>query len=150
MMTLEDRGPKVAETAIASLEESLGSPLPSEYREFLIASNGGVPTPDTIDIPGFPESPTNVQVLFGVGRSVESSCLQWNLRTLAERLDPKLVPIACDSGGNVFCLSLRPPDSGAVLYCDLQAVFADYKSKPQYYAVAPSFGLFLNKLRPFE
>ena len=150
MMTLEDHGPKVSETAIATLEASLGSPLPSEYREFLIASNGGVPTPDTIDIPGFPESPTDVQVLFGVGRSVESSCLEWNLRTLAERLDPELMPIACDSGGNVFCLSLRSPNNGAVLYCDLQAVFADYGSKPQYYAVAPSFESFLRKLRPFK
>jgi hypothetical protein len=36
-MTLEDRGPKVAETEIASLEASLGSPLPAEYREFLLS-----------------------------------------------------------------------------------------------------------------
>ena len=150
MMTLEDRGPKVPKTAIASLEASVGSPLPAEYREFLIASNGGVPTPDTVDIPGFPESPTDVQVLFGVGRPVETSCLEWNLRLLAERLDPELVPIACDSGGNVFCLSLRSSDNGAVWYCDLQAVFADFESRPQYYAVASSFESFLRKLRPFK
>ena len=150
MMTVEDRGPEVSETQLASLEANLGSPLPAEYREFLIASNGGVPTPDTIDIPGFPESPTDVQVLFGVGRSVESSRLEWNLRTLAERLDSGLLPIACDSGGNVFCLSLRSSDNGAVLYCDLQAVFADYQSKPQYYPVAPSFESFLRRLRPFK
>ena len=150
MIILEDRGPKVSQTEIASLEASLGSPLPVEYREFLTASNGGVPRPDTIDIPEFPESPTDVQVLFGLGRSVKSSRLEWNLRTLAERLDPELLPIACDSGGNVFCLSLRLSDNGAVLYCDLHVVFADNESKPQYYPVAPSFESFLRKLRPFK
>ena len=150
MTTIENRGPKIAEADVVRFEASLGSPLPAEYREFLLMSNGGVPTPDTIDIPEFSESPTDVQVLFGVGRSVESSRLEWNLTTLADRLGADLLPIACDSGGNTFCLSLRPDDIGAVLYCDLQAVFAESESSPECYYVAPSFESFLERLRPFS
>jgi cell wall assembly regulator SMI1 len=148
MITLENRGPKLAETDIASLEASLGVSLPAEYRNFLRDANGGVPTPDVVDIAEFPGSSTDVQVLFGVRREVETSCIEWNTRTLAQRLGGDFFPIARDSGGNVFCLSLRPLDNGAVLYCDLEACFADFESEPQYYHVAPSFESFLGKLRP--
>lgn len=150
MTTINNRGPRLSEADILRLETQLKSPLPTEYKDFLLATNGGRPTLDTIDIPKFQASPTDVQVFFGLDRSVVSSCIEWNMTTLVERFDPsELLPIACDSCGSVFCLSLRPGDFGAVLYCDLQSVFADYESSPDFYVVAPSFASFLEKLRPF-
>ena len=150
MATVEKRGPKVTETAIGKIEARVGAPLPSDYRRFLLQSNGGVPTPDVIDVEGLPGSPTDVQVFFGIGRSVESSCLDWNLATLAGRLEAGLLPIACDSGGNVFCLSLRQPELGSVLYCDLQAVFGDLKASPELFHVSSSFRSFMDKLRELD
>jgi hypothetical protein len=109
----------------------MGVSLPVEYRQSLLDSNGGVPTPDTIDIPGLPGSCAEVQVFFGIGRSGETSCLEWNVETLAERLDPTMLPIARDSGGSVYCLSIRQRDYGAILYCDLQSVFGDMDVSPE-------------------
>lgn len=147
MATIDDCGPKISEGELASFEAGLGSRLPAGYREFLLASNGGVPTPDGIDVPGLPGTPSDVQVLFGVRRSEESSSLTWNLAILADRLETGLLPIARDSEGGVFCLSLRPRDTHAVVYCDLQWVFADHVSRPESYFVAPDFESFLGKLR---
>ena len=149
-MTLSRQGPAVREQRIVELETMLNSPLPRDYRAFLTRSNGGRPTPDTIDIPGLPESPSDVKVLFGIDRAIESERLDWNLSTLSERLEPGVLPIAGDSGGSVYCLSLRAKDYGAISYCDLQSVFADYEARPQYYPVAPNFESFLSRLRAFE
>ncbi len=149
-MELRKLGPQLTEKQISELETMLNSPLPRDYRTFLTRSNGGRPTPDTIDIPGLPESPSDVKVLFGIDRAIESERLDWNLSTLSERLEPRVLPIARDSGGSVYCLSLRAKDYGAISYCDLQSVFADYEASPQDYPVAPNFESFLSRLRTFE
>ena len=150
MTTIEDPGPRLSESDISNLEIRIGMVLPEQYRWFLLDFNGGTPTPDTVDIEGLPGASADVQVFFGIGRSVESNCIEWNLATLAERLTEGLLPIAIDSGGSVFCLSLRRHDYGTVLYCDLQSVFADFESDPELYYVAPDFEAFLKKLRPFS
>jgi hypothetical protein len=113
MITIDSQGPKLAESEICDFERDLGMALPEQYRQFLREFNGGTPTPDIVDIEGLPGTSTDVQVFFGIRRSVESSCLDWNLATLAERLDPGLLPIASDSGESVFGLCLRVSDYGA-------------------------------------
>ena len=128
----------------------LGVTLPDQYRRFLLDFNGGTPTPDTVDIKDLPGASADVQIFFGIGRSVESSDLEWNLATLAERLEEGLLPIASDSGGSVFCLSLQGRGRGAVLYCDLQSVFANFGANPKLYPVASEFEAFLKNLRPFS
>jgi hypothetical protein len=150
MVTIRDGGPSASESDIARFEELLGSALPEEYRSFLLHSNGGRPEPDTIDVPGLVESPTDVQVLFGLGRDDRTSRLDWNLSTLADRVQPGHLPIALDSGGNVFVLSLGRDHHGAVLYYDLQSVFGDMVAVPEVSLVAPSFASFLRALRPFD
>jgi len=150
MLTIKDSGPRVSNGDVLRIEQQIEAPLPTEYREFLLATNGGRPIPDVIDVPGIPGSAVDVQELFGISRSIDSSSIEWNLKTFAGRLEEGLLPVACDSGGSLFCLSLRRGDFGTVLYCDLQSVFADYETKPQYYPVARSFDSFLRKLRPFK
>ena len=150
MVNIKNHGPKLSETDISDFETRIGVPLPEPYRRFLMDFNGGTPVPNTVDIEGLPETPTDVQIFFGIGRSVQSSCLEWNLTMLAERLKEDLLPIACDSGGSVFCLCLRGRDPGKVLYCDLQSAFADLDAHLKLYSVAPVFEAFLDKLRPFS
>jgi hypothetical protein len=149
MITMENPGPRLSESDISNLEMRLGMALPEQYRRFLLDFNGGTPTPDTVDIEGLPGASADVQVFFGIGRPVESSGLEWNMATLAERLKEGLLPIASDSGGSVFCLSLQGRNRGAVLYCDLQSVFVDFESDPKLYPVASDFEAFLKRLRPF-
>lgn len=147
MATIVDNGPELSEADVLDLERLLGAALPGEYRRFLSRFNGGIPTPDIVDVPEYPDSPTDVQVFFGVRRPVETSCLGWNLTTFAGRLGEDILPIATDSGGNLFCLSLRTEDRGAVLYCDLESTFGDMDADPKSYLVASSFGSFLRGLK---
>ncbi|MGK3970046.1 SMI1/KNR4 family protein [Sorangium sp. So ce118] len=150
MTIIENHGPSISDADVSKLEQRLGAALPEQYRQFLLEFNGGSPTPDTVDIEGLPGTSTDVQIFFGIGRSVESSDLDWNLTTLAERLEEGLLPIAADSGGNVFCLALRGRRRGNILYCDLQSVFSDLEATPELFPVASNFDAFLTKIRPFS
>lgn len=144
-MMIDRRGPQVGPEEIAAVEAALNARLPSAYLNFLTVYNGGTPTPDTVDVPGAPNTPTDVQVFFGIRRPVKSSDLSWNLSLVKERC-PGLnaLPIACDSGGNLFCLKVERGIASEVIYCDL-----DDPDCPLY-AVAASFDDFTAKLRPFQ
>lgn len=143
-MKIDSTGPVIGHEEISDLESMIGAVLDDGYREFLLRCNGGSPTPDTIDIPEAPGTPTDVQVLFGIGRSTESSDLLWNTSIIGERgLKEKLLPIGCDSGGNLFCLQIVGGRTGKVLYYDLES------PGNQLYSVAPNFQTFVQKLRPF-
>jgi hypothetical protein len=144
-MLIDNVGPKIEASDIALIEAELGALLPGSYRQFLLGSNGGAPTPDTIDVPGADSSPTDLQVFFGIGRSVESSNLAWNLALLGERCPGiHALPIACDSGGNLFCLKFERDAVAKVIYCDLESTDC------VTYDVAVSFAEFVSKIRPFE
>jgi len=146
MFLVENPGPPLTERDVAKLEATLGFRLAAPYRQFLLDNNGGTPVPDRVDVPGFGE--TDVQVFFGIGRAVEASCISWNLGTLRVRLSNRLVPIACDSGGNVFCLSAGEADEAAILYLDLESVYGNLDAKTPTYVVAPAFQSFIASLRP--
>jgi len=142
MITISDQGTKIKEGHITKVEGAIDGVLPPTYKNFLLATNGGIPTPDTVDIHGAPGSPTDIQVFFGIGREVQSSDLIWNIKLISNRFPGmRLLPIACDSGGNVFCLDIFKEFSGGVVYFDLSA------SNPSPYEVAPSFEVFLEKIR---
>jgi cell wall assembly regulator SMI1 len=142
MVEIEEEGRPVDESEVVQLERALGTQLPDSYRRFLMRTNGGIPTPDVIDIVGMPGSPTDVQVFFGIDRGVESSNLLWNFRLLSRRIpNCRILPIGCDSGGNIFCLELTGNDAGNVMY------FALGKSDATLYFVATSFEAFLEKIR---
>ncbi len=123
------------------MERALGTKLPAAYRQFLLEHNGGQPVPDLVDVEGLPGAPTDIQVFFGIDRSVESSNLAWNLRTFAGRAPQGTLPIACDSGGGLFCLSLAHADFGAVSYADVR------QGQMVSYQVASDFAAFLGQLR---
>src|SRR5947207_8728809 len=145
MIKMSNRGPQIDTGHIAEVEATVGSELPTSYKTFLLKENGGIPTPDTIDIERAPDSPTDVQVFFGIGRGVESSDLSWNIDLMSKRCpDHRLLPVACDSGGNLFCLDLFREFTGGVMYCDL--------SGPHivFYEVAPNFESFLGKIRDWK
>lgn len=144
-MIIDSTGPKIDLKDIINIEARLGATLPDSYRNFLLHHNGGTPTPDTVDISGLPNTPTDVQVFFGIGRAVESSNLSWNLDLIKERhAITSALPIACDSGGNIFFLRIQPDATDEVIYCDFDA------QDCTIYDVAPSFNEFIAKLRPLE
>ena len=140
MIEINEQGQPISEVDIALLEDEFGTRLPDAYRRFLLLNNGGTPSPDVVDVAAISGSPTDVQVFFGIGRHIESSDLFWNLRLIEDRYPGRhILPIACDSGGNLFCLGT----SKNVVYCDMS------DSAGTLYEVAPNFDAFLNKIRPW-
>ena len=144
MVAIEDSGRVLSEEDIEAFEVRLGYALPETYRRFLQEHNGGRPAPDVIDIDGLSRGPTDVQEFFGLDCSLETSNLDWNLGTLRDRVDERLLPIGCDSGDNIFCLSLHGPDRGSIIFCHF------VESKVSYYKVARSFVEMLKQLRAFR
>lgn len=120
-MIIENTGPSITLADIADFEAELAIRLPATYQDFLLACNGGAPAIDVgIDVPGIPGSPTDVQVFFGLGRAVVSSDLRWNVKLLENSRSPdRLLPIACDSGGNLFCLRFERGRAVEVAYYEL-------------------------------
>jgi hypothetical protein len=141
MIEIDDSGKPVTEKRLADLERELGVKLPAQYRQFLLKFNGGMPSPDVVDIEGMNDSPTDVQEFFGIDASDESSDLRWIKQEFSDRVPDRMIPVACDSGNNLFCLSLSGADSGAIIYMDLRY------AEPKQYIVAENFDLFLGKIR---
>ena len=144
-MQIENPGPKLKLEKLSNLEAKIQAKLPSAYRDFLLQFNGGVPWPNnTIDVQNLPSSPTDVQVFFGIGRSIKTTNVAWNLDLIDERCpNHRAVPIACDSGGNLFCLNLVGDTADKVVYFDLGAVDC------ALYLVASSFAEFVQRIRSF-
>ena len=146
MIEIDDPDEPITEDHLAGLEREFGARFPTEYRQFLLKFNGGEPSPNIVDIEGLPGGSTDVQEFFGIGTTIESSDMTWNKETFADRIPARMLPIACDSGGCLFCLSLSGEDSEKVTYVDLQFV-GDMKQKVTYYYVAESFEAFIGTLR---
>jgi len=146
MIEIDEPAKPLTEKRLSNFERELGATLPIEYRQFLLKFNGGSPFPDTVEIKGMPESPTDVLEFFGVDAFDESSDLMWNKDTFSDRVPAQMLPIACDSGGGLFCLLLAGEDSGKVFYVDLQFV-GGMKQQVAFYEVAENFHAFLEKIR---
>jgi SMI1-KNR4 cell-wall len=149
MIEIKDPGEQITEEQVAGLEMELGAELPMQYRQFLLRFNGGLPSPDVVDIEGLPDGSTDVQVFFGIGRSVESSDLRWNKEWLSDRIPEEMLPVARDSGGGIFCLSFSGEGAGKMFFADIQFV-GEFEQEVTFYPVADSFDSFIGKIREFS
>jgi hypothetical protein len=142
-MRLDRTGPQLAQVDIEALEREYGGSLPSSYKGFLLQFNGGVPAPNVaVQVSGLPGSPTDLQEFFGIRAEVESSDLYWNLRSFGKAcVGRRLLPIACDSGGSLFCLRTVDDGSFGVILLDAQTGWDDL------FDVAPDFETFLAMLQ---
>lgn len=140
---IENKGPQINSSDIDEIELDIGVKLPKEYRDFLLSNNGGQPWPDVIDITSLSNSPVDVSVILGISREVKSSNLAWAMGTYSDFVRSGHLPVALDSGGNLYVLHLRDEGYGSVSYVDLS------DDKAISYYVADSFETFLNKLREF-
>jgi hypothetical protein len=153
MVTIEDAGRPLTEFDIIQIEQRVHCRLPESYRRFLLSNNGGRPAPymQIVDIEHIPGGGTDVSEFFAVDDPVESSTIEWNLSNFEGRISERMLPIAMDSGGNLFCISLSERDFGSVIYCDFEPGFGYHVSESAiYYPVAPDFDSFLEKMRSLE
>jgi cell wall assembly regulator SMI1 len=132
-----------SEESIQRLEQRIGQPLPPAYREFLRQHDGG------------PLELNNraVNEIFGLGDEVPDFASMWNaLDRYRDRVPQWLLPVANDSFGNLFALSLRAEDNGSVWFWDHEKE-ADEDEPPtedNIRRVAPDWPTFLDSLKPVD
>lgn len=112
--------PPAPAAALTALEASLGCRLPEDYRDFLVACNGGFLS-GTLGYEG--HSPTGEYVtasIHHVGgfREEDYFSLDWRRDIYAGRIPEDLLWIMDDPGGNAICLGLRGPHAGKVYFWD--------------------------------
>ena len=98
-------------TDLAALEKRLGKPLPEEYRDFLLANNGGCPTPNE-----FAES--SVRTFLSVGAEYPMDDLETMADDYSDRIPADTLPIGKDELGNLILLAVSGGQRGAVYFWD--------------------------------
>lgn len=146
---IADTGPRLTPEMLASAEARLGFRLPDAYVAFLRENNGGRPTPHIMPTPEFPSSSeTDVDVFFAIDARIASSDLVWNYELWLRDSPPNLLPIASDSGGSTFCLSIAGDDAGRIYYWDWYRKPHSVRTRyPWIYPAADSLEQFLNSFR---
>jgi len=128
------------------VEREMGVEFPESYRRFLLAYNGGRPTPAYFTVVEDGKSVwMRIHFFFGVDDPIESCDLLWNYETFRGRLPHRVIAIANDECGNLFCLDLRPEGGGKVLFWDHELEGASAKRALKA-VVAISFADWLNQL----
>lgn len=129
-MTLEDflgqigqKRPPAPEGEVRRFESEIGSPLPPDYREFLIRCNGGFlggqlwffgPTPEGA------KADAGVHHILGF-REESYFSLRWNRDCFQGgelRLPRQLIKIMDDPFGNAICIGLAGPYRGRIYFWD--------------------------------
>src|SRR5687767_923720 len=102
---------QTSEAEVRALEQRLGTSLPDDYRAFLLARNGGRPTPRAFPIAGEPGGGTSLlEWLLGIAGRRDTYDLVTVRARFAGRVPGDLLPVARDPGGNLVCLQLSGPD----------------------------------------
>jgi len=140
-------GPSLNPEDLRSFEKKHGLALPSAYREFLLATNGGRPERDLITIVGLKSNPLGrIHLFFGLNDSVESCNLDWNLAVFRDRIPADLLPIATTEGTDKICLAVGTERTGTVFYWDGHA----RAGQRSLYFLADDFASFLSSLHADE
>lgn len=145
----ESPGP-LSEDELKKLEAET-SPLPQDYRQFLLQYNGGNIAPDCFNsVKG--ESVSAIRSFLGIHNDQTRSLYHY-LETYENRLPKRFLPIAFDAFGNLICLSLEGADRGAVYFWDHE-LEADEDESPEtaenITLLSSSFSAFLQSLYEFK
>jgi len=119
--------------------------LPSDYREFLLEFNGGVPNPNRNM-----QRDTRVSYIFGMHNGEYYASLYKHVDMFKNRLPLSTFPIASDFFGNLFIMSVHPEGLGHIYFWahEEEPAVQDGNYTDNCYFVAYSFSEFLNELVP--
>ena len=146
---MEDSSPPTTMTAIRNFEGERGIALPNSYREFLLASNGGVPLKSSFPLSGAGNRTwETVQVFFGVGVRWPTTELAYAYDLYAGGLAHGVVPIAGNGAGDYVCLDLRHGGERVAFWDQRHFWGTGEWREVDLYHVADSFAEFIASLRP--
>lgn len=132
--------PPASPELVERLEQRIGRPLPTEYRDFLLQHDGG----------RLASNDGAVKTNFGLG-DVPDWASMWDLlETFRDRVPAWLLPVAADEYGNLFAVSLRDEDLGSVWFWDHEEEADDEEppSDDNIELKASDWDVFLDSLHP--
>jgi cell wall assembly regulator SMI1 len=150
---IEERGPVVTDADVRAFEQTLGAPLPQDYRDFLLAVNGGR-TSDEHVMFKLEDSEGELNELYALSEIMQTQ------KSLGDRLPHDVIPVGYDAGGNKVCIALRGTHRGEVWYFDIinelpdddeeQPIPQDWSQRSDFVRLAPDFRTFIVDLKPIE
>jgi hypothetical protein len=130
-------------------ERSIGLLLPEDYRQFLLAHNGGILCPDQLDIPDTDHA-VIVDFLYGVSKTRIPGDLAYELEQHRGDLPEGFLPIGHDPGGSPFLLATSGEHRGRVFFWDRTWFFKDSSATGNTYWLADNFPALLDSLYEAE
>jgi hypothetical protein len=146
--TLAESPIGIAEGDVEQFERELQHRLPDDYREFLLATNGGhVDGYWEFELPAIDGSMI-AQFYRLKDKSRSTSSLSYMRQLYAMRMPVGLLAIGCDPGGGKICLGFAPWVSGRIWFWDPGMDFDDTDpgSFENFHEMAGSFTQFLASL----
>ena len=146
---MDDGNPPTTPVAIEDFERDRGVSLPSLFKEFLLATNGGVPKTPAFPIKGKASNPVGiVQAFLGIGVRVPTQELAYAYDLYVGGFPHGIVPIAGNGGGDYVCLDLRSGQKRVAFWDKRHFWGTGQWRESDLYHVANSFEEFLASLRP--
>jgi cell wall assembly regulator SMI1 len=141
--------PPTTRAAIEKFEADRGIALPSRYKEFLLATNGGTPELSAFPLQGHPRAQVwGAEVFCGIGVPEPTEELAYGYDLYAGGIPQGIVPIAEDGMANYVCLDLRK-GTDRVAFWDHRHFWGTGEwRESDLYHVADSFEEFIASLRP--
>ena len=143
------RGPVISAADIDAFEGRIDRRLPADYRDFLLALNGGRPNHHVIRDTATGD--IGVKIFFGICEEeyfdIDAEC-----ETMQGRIFSHHLSIAIDGLGNRYCVSLGPSDFGCVYFWDHEeeADEGEDPSELNLYLVADSFTELFSRMEPID
>lgn len=136
----------ISDKEVMEVEKKLDVTFPDDYKFCVKENQGGLPSPNAIDIPGWGE--TFFEYLLGYREDSEVYIIRaYNM--IKDRLVDGIVPFAEEPAGNYFCFNFREnEDSPKIVYWDHEIAFNN-PEKAIFY-VCNTFTDLLNNLHEME
>src|SRR5438105_1828158 len=111
--------PMVTEDTLQAVEKKYAFQLPDDYRKFLLENNGGFPWPNCVTFTeAGRKTASDVFCYFAIRDKRAWASLEWHFDTFSGRLPKNTVPIARDSCGNLWLLTVGGERAGSVFFWD--------------------------------
>jgi len=117
-MKIENPQGATSREAIAEFEARRGVLLPAEYKQFLLKSNGGWPTPRVFEVPGWHGQGSGLGSFYGIHDGPKTKRLDLACKVYDERIPADLIPIAYDAFGNNICIGWKGEREGKIYFWD--------------------------------
>jgi len=117
-MKIENPHGATSPDVITEFEARQGVLLPLEYKQFLLMSNGGWPTPNVFEVLGWHGHGNSLMSFYGIHEGEKVDRLDQACRVYDERIPADLIPIAEDANGNVICIGWEGERKGKIYFWD--------------------------------